>query len=163
LPKENTMVMWWRHDKKHLLKEAIDADYNVVMCPRRPLYLDFVQHDSHTDGRRWGGFCPLDMVYDFPNTAMTGGDDYTSEKVLGIQANVWTERMHTKERLHFMIFPRLSAVAESAWTLDENKSYENFILRLNLMQKHYKDQGITIFDVMNPKNEKEILGPETKK
>ncbi|MBI9063325.1 MAG: beta-N-acetylhexosaminidase [Marinilabiliaceae bacterium] len=163
LSKENTLVMWWRHDKKQLLKEAIESDFEVVLCPRRPMYLDFVQHESHTDGRRWGGFCPLDMIYKFPDSDMTGGEYYLTDKVLGVQANAWTERMHTRERLQFMIFPRLSAVAESGWTQDKNKNYENFILRLNSMQKHYKKEGITVFDVMNPGEQQEIRGPEKKK
>lgn len=162
LSKENTMVMWWRHDKKNLLKEAIENGFSTVMCPRRPLYMDFVQHDSHSDGRRWGGFCPLDMIYHFPNKEMTGGDFYLSDKVIGIQANVWTERIHTKERLQFMIFPRLSAVAESAWTLDENKNYENFIIRLNDILKLYENESITYFDVINPNIQNEIKGPAKK-
>lgn len=163
LSKENTLVMWWRHDKQQLLKAAIEGGFNVVMCPRRPMYLDFVQHESHTDGRRWGGFCPLDMIYDFPNRELTGGNYYQSEHVLGIQANVWTERMHSKERLQYMIFPRLSAVAEAGWTCHENKSYEHFSIRLNTLLKHYKNKGITYFDVMNPGEQQEIVGPEKKK
>lgn len=34
--------------------------------------------------------------------------------IQGIQANVWTERMHTIKRLDFMTFPRLCALAEAA-------------------------------------------------
>lgn len=162
LSKENTMVMWWRHDKKHLLKDAIDAGFNTVMCPRRPMYLDFVQHDSHKDGRRWGGFCPLDMVYAFPNKELTGGDYFQSDKVLGVQANVWTERMHNKERLQFMIFPRLSAVAEAGWTTAENKNYDDFMKRLQVILELYKKEGIAYFDVIDPEDQQEIVGPKKK-
>ncbi len=162
LSPENTMVMWWRHDQKQLLKAAIENDYQVVMCPRRPLYLDFVQQESHQDGRRWGGFCPLDMIYAFPDVEMTGGDYYRSPKVLGVQANVWTERMHTTERLQFMIFPRLSAVAEAGWTVDENKNYQDFTERLKGMLEIYKQEGITFFDVLNPNDQNELVGPAKK-
>lgn len=156
---ENTVVMWWRHDKKHILKELIEKGYPVVMCPRKPLYLDFVQYDLHTEGRRWAGFCPIDKIYDFPNKEMTGGTYYLSNYVQGIQANVWTETMHSKERLQFMIYPRLSAVAESAWTTEANKDYENFLHRLSGMLRIYEEEKITYFNVMEPMKQPEVMGP----
>ena len=158
LKKENTVVMWWRHDKKQLLKNAVEKGYETVMCPRRPLYFDFVQHDLHKDGRRWGGFCPIEDVYAFPNAKMTGEEYYNSPKVKGIQANVWTETMHTIERLEFMIFPRLSALAEAAWTKDRNKNFEEFTDRLKWMLEFFEKQGISFFDPLQPDRIKEIEG-----
>lgn len=58
LSSERTGVMWWRHDKPEMLKSSIGNGFETILCPRRPLYFDFVQHESHTDGRRWSGFCP---------------------------------------------------------------------------------------------------------
>jgi hexosaminidase len=163
LNKENTMVMWWRHDKPQVLKDAVEKGYETILCPRRPLYFDFVQHDSHTDGRRWGGFCPIEDVYAFPNLQMTGGEYYKDQLVKGIQANVWTETMHTPERLEFMIFPRLSALAEAAWTDDSKKDYNGFTNRLLWMLGFYEKEGIQYFDPLNPERKKEIKGVEKEK
>uniref|UniRef100_UPI00321749EA beta-N-acetylhexosaminidase n=1 Tax=uncultured Draconibacterium sp. TaxID=1573823 RepID=UPI00321749EA len=158
LKKENTWVMWWRHDKPQTLQQALDNGYETILCPRRPLYFDFIQHDSHKDGRRWGGFCPIEDVYAFPNEAMTGGKFYNNSLVKGIQANVWTETMHTAERLEFMTFPRLSALAEAAWTNDTNKNLDEFKNRLKWLLKFYEGQGISFFDPLNPAGTKEIEG-----
>ena len=155
--------MWWRHDKPNLLKKALEENYQVVMCPRRPLYFDFVQHDTHRTGRRWSGFCPLDMVYAFPNKETTGGEYYLDDKVIGLQANVWTETIHTPERLQFMMFPRLSAVAEAGWTYDVNKDYESFKKRLKAMLAIYKKEGISYFDVFSPLDHREVDGPKKRK
>ncbi|MBD0831980.1 beta-N-acetylhexosaminidase [Aestuariibaculum sediminum] len=159
LPQSKTTVMWWRHDKPKLLQQSLADGYKTIMCPRLPLYFDFVQHDSHKDGRRWNGFCSLDQVYNFPNKTSIGGPFFENDLVLGIQANVWTERIHTTERLQFMIFPRLSALAEAAWTLDQNKNYKNFQNRLKGMFSIYRNRNMTYFDVFNPEKQEEILGP----
>ncbi|MEN8122448.1 MAG: family 20 glycosylhydrolase, partial [Bacteroidota bacterium] len=163
LKKENTRVMWWRHDKPQLLKNAVGNGYETIMCPRRPLYFDFVQHDSHKDGRRWGGFCPIEDVYAFPNPEMTGGEYFTSSLVKGIQANVWTETMHTPERLEFMVFPRLSALAEAAWTNDMNKDFDGFKTRLKGMISFYEGENIRLFDPLKPDRINEIKGVPQKK
>ena len=34
---------------------------------------------------------------------------------LGVQAQLWTETVRTKEQLHEMLFPRLLAFAERVW------------------------------------------------
>ena len=70
----------------------------------------------------------LDKIYNYPLS-----DD---AHVIGIQANLWTERVITRERLHYMVFPRLIALAEKAWTGIPNdasqsrSAYEDFLSRL---------------------------------
>lgn len=67
LPLDKTTVFWWRHDKSSELFNAIDKGYATVLCPRIPLYFDFVQDSTHTIGRKWDGeFVPLERVYNFP-------------------------------------------------------------------------------------------------
>jgi hexosaminidase len=143
---EKCYVMWWRHDREYQLKNALDKKYKVVLCPRRPLYFDFVQHDSHKVGRRWGGFCPLDLVYHYP---MHKDIDVDSDQILGLQANLWSETVVTDDRFDFLTYPRISALAEAAWTNEENKNYEQFVLNLKNVFKLYDKNGIYYFDVFN--------------
>ena len=70
---KGTLLFWWRHDKPELLTEMLESGYNVVLCPRRPQYFDFLQHKTHHAGRIWkgkisGGFVPLEDVYRFPDS-----------------------------------------------------------------------------------------------
>jgi hexosaminidase len=101
---DKTMIWWWRHDKPEVLKQALADGYPVILCPRRPCYFDFVQHDSHKVGRRWGGFNPLNDVYQFPAALELSAAD--EAKVLGIQACLWTEATITQARRDFMTWPR---------------------------------------------------------
>ena len=67
-------IMWWRHDKPQMLDMAIKNGYEVILCPRIPLYFDFVQLYSHQKGRKWGGkYAPVESVYNFPSDQFTGG------------------------------------------------------------------------------------------
>ena len=64
LDTDNSLVMWWRHDQTKKLEAALNGNYNVVMCPRIPLYFDFDQDESHKYGRKWGGaYSPIEMGY----------------------------------------------------------------------------------------------------
>ena len=76
---------------------------------------------------------------------------------------MWTETIHTPERLQFMIFPRLSALAEAAWTQDKSKNYENFNMRMDKMMEVYKKIGIVFFNYKDPESSPEVAGPEKKK
>ncbi|KAF5065071.1 Beta-hexosaminidase [anaerobic digester metagenome] len=166
LPVSNTMVMWWRQERPEQLEKAINKGYEIVLCPRLPLYLDFVQHSSHKYGRKWskgGEYAPIEKVYHFPSMDYTSGISISTPLIKGIQGNMWTETIHTPERLQFMIFPRLSALAEAAWTQDKSKNYENFNMRMDKMMEVYKKIGIVFFNYKDPESSPEVAGPEKKK
>lgn len=160
-----TLIMWWRHDRVNQLKKSLSGGYATVMCPRRPLYFDFIQYGGHKWGRVWNGFCPLEDVYAFPDKGMASWQLPAGqlELIQGIQANVWTERIHTAERLDYMTYPRICALAESAWTKPEGKDFDSFGQR---MEKHYRNfdkAGIYYFDHRNPAHHPEPAGPQQKK
>lgn len=144
LPRDKTVVFWWRHDKPQVLRDALAAGYPVVLCPRRPCYFDFVQHDSHQAGRRWGGFNPLADVYAFPAALDLPAAD--EAKVLGLQACLWTETTLTQARRDFLTWPRLFALAEAAWTPAARKDFASFEARLPAHLQQLKARGIGFYD-----------------
>lgn len=157
-----TLIQWWRHDRPNYLKNALKSGFRTVMCPRRPLYFDFIQHKTHRWGRVWNGFCPLEDVYAFPDNDLAKWNIPEDElrHAIGLQANVWTERIHTPERLDFMLFPRLCAVAESGWTQPENKDYADFSRRMEAAYKLFDKLNIYYFDVRQPGHHAEPKGAE---
>lgn len=159
---DNTVVMWWRQERPEQLGEAIGKGYEIIMCPRLPLYLDFVQHPSHNSGRKWskGEYAPIESVYHFPGKEYTSGISVSTPLIKGIQGNVWTEKIHTPERMQFMVYPRLSALAEAAWTLDRSKDFESFNSRMDRMIQIYNRFGITYYNYKNPDLTPEVVGPE---
>jgi hexosaminidase len=54
-----------------------------------------------------------------------------ANKIIGGQANVWTEYMGYPTKVDFMVLPRMTAVSESLWSQPEKKDYKDFLERLN--------------------------------
>ena len=153
LPAKETIVFWWRHNRPEQLEKALSQGFSVVICPRAPMYFDYVQDSLMVHGPAYKkfGINSVEKVYNF-------GVDQVSVKfpatdqLLGIQANVWTERIHTPERLDYMLFPRIAALAEAAWTQSSRKDYKAFEGRLKEHLPLYKNNGLYYYDVFSPKN-----------
>lgn len=160
---DRSVVMWWRHDKPDYLDRSLAAGYPTVMCPRKPLYFDFVQHDTHEWGRIWDGFCPIEDVYSFPDPWIEQLSQEQKSRIIGIQANLWCELNHTPERVDFMTFPRLCALAEAAWTVPAAKDAGSFADRLEDAYRFLDALGIYYFDTRDPGHHPEPAGPIIKK
>ena len=158
LDKDNSLVMWWRHDKINTLENALENGYKTILCPRIPLYFDFDQDKSHKNGRKWkDAFSPLEMVYNFPPDTLPGFLNNTN-LVAGIQANIWTERIQSEERLDYMTYPRLSALAEAGWTKNNIKNIDEFYARLKPMLEYLQEQGIEFYNPFDPQSTPEPRG-----
>ena len=53
----------------------------------------------------------------------------SSQHTIGIEAPIWTEYINEGEQADGMLWPRLLAVSERAWS-QRRRDYENFILRV---------------------------------
>jgi hexosaminidase len=144
----SSVIMWWRHDRPNVLKQALEGDYAVVLCPRIPCYFDYVQDGSHKYGRRakGGAVCNLPTLHAFPDFAALSIPEARRRQVLGIQACVWTDKIGNEKLLDFMINPRLAALAESAWTSPSRKDYGDFLRRLPAVQRRMAVLGIDSFN-----------------
>ncbi|GAB3993840.1 hypothetical protein GCM10028807_30110 [Spirosoma daeguense] len=129
----NATVMSWRGVNGGIASAR--QNHDVVMTPNTYCYLDYYQTDPKTQPVAIGGLLPLEKVYSF-NPSVT--DSLTAEQakhVLGVQANVWSEYLPTAHYVEYMAFPRLIAVAETAWTPGESKNLDDFKQRLAIHNK----------------------------
>jgi hexosaminidase len=163
LPVSQTTVFWWRHDKPEVLKQALEKGFKTVLCPRLPLYFDFVQDQKHQIGRKWDGkFVTIEQVYQFPNQEILSLNG-AAQLVQGIQANIWTESISTENHLDYMLFPRITALAESAWVNPNAKDYTLFKQRLNSHLKYFGESGLYYFHPFAPEKFQEFQGPVQRK
>lgn len=127
----NATVMSWRGTQGGI--EAAKLKHDVIMSPNSYYYLDYYQGDPATEPLAIGGNLPLDKVYSYePFT-----HELTDEEkpyILGVQGNLWTEYVATPEKAEYMLFPRLLAVAETGWSPQGEKDYEEFVSRV---QAHF--------------------------
>jgi hexosaminidase len=151
LPVNNTIIAWWRQNHPETLAQALQAGYNVILCPRLPLYFDFVQDSSHRSGRFWDNklFNSYLDVYHFPEQGLDA-QTISHKNVIGIQANLWSETVATPKRLQFLTFPRIASLAEAAWTSAANKNDESFKSRLKKHLDLYKQAGLYFYNPFDP-------------
>ncbi|MEW1549416.1 beta-N-acetylhexosaminidase [Streptomyces tsukubensis] len=95
--------------------EAARAGHDVVMCPEQQVYLDHRQHGGPDEPMPIGFVRTLEDVYRF-EPVPPSLEPEAAARVLGTQANVWTEVMQDRSRIDYQVFPRLAAFAEVAWS-----------------------------------------------
>ena len=156
---DKAVVMWWRHDRRYQLLKALESGYRVIMTPRRPMYGDFVQYSTHNVGLYWDGYNPIEDVFSFPRSIEHLFKGYESQ-IMGMQYSLWTERVADVKRLDFMVFPRLIALAEAAWTPAGRKDYSRFMRRLPFFLHWLDTKDIYYFDPFAPERRSEPTAPE---
>lgn len=145
----NDMIMVWRNHGYPQAFEAMQRNVPIIMAPQHPVYFD------------WGyAGNSVRKVYEWNPISEEMNALNKNDLVLGGQACLWTERVPTQERLEYMLYPRLTTLAEVLWSPKDHQEWDGFLQRLvkhyPIMEKlginYYKDDAI---------NEKEFKpGPE---
>ncbi len=123
----NATIMSWRGMKGGI--EAARAKHDVIMTPTDFAYFDYSQGDPRTEPINIGGYLTLEKVYSFdPVPPELKADE--AGYIIGGQGNVWTEYMKTPDKIEYMVFPRMLAMAEVLWSPQETRDYTDFLKRL---------------------------------
>lgn len=85
---------------------------------------------------------PLLRTYEFDPDKELKGCRYLHGKVMGIQANLWTEWIYDREKFDMCLFPRMAALAEAAWTEPGEKNRQRFTRRLAAYRELLEGSGI---------------------
>ncbi|ULQ57380.1 family 20 glycosylhydrolase [Flavihumibacter rivuli] len=121
-------VMSWRGEEGGI--KAANMKHNVVMSPNQYTYVDLYQGDPIAELPTYGSV-RLKKSYEF-NPVPKGVDP---QYILGGQANLWSERLHTVRHAEYMLWPRAFSIAESVWSLPEKKDWNKFIQKT---ETHFK-------------------------
>ena len=142
----NATVMSWRGVEGGL--KAIEGGHRAIMSPGGYCYFDSYQDAPHTQPEAIGGYLPLKKVYSYDPIPET----FTAEQaklMYGVQANLWAEYIPTPEHMEYMIYPRILALAEVAWSAVANKNYEDFHGRALKAVDELRAKGYNTFDLKN--------------
>jgi hexosaminidase len=110
-------------------RRAARAGLDVVSCPDTSVYLDYRQSDDPGEPTPVGTLLTLATVYAF-DPVPPGLAAADAVRVIGGQANVWTEHMESARRVDYMVFPRLCAFAEAVWSAGR-RDLADFTARLD--------------------------------
>jgi hexosaminidase len=118
--------------------EAIARGHQVIVAPHEHTYLDYRQ-TGHPDEPPSADDRVLTLADAYSFDPLPDGlsalgvaalvDGSGGAGVLGTQAQLWTESAPTTEVVRHLLYPRLCALAEGAWS-DERRDPADFAARL---------------------------------
>lgn len=118
-------VMSWRPESGKA------AASQMIMTPEDELYFDHYQSLYKNEPVAAGGYTPLQEVYAYQPPA----------DVKGIQGQLWSEYLPTVAQAEYMLLPRAIALAEVAWSPQQNiKDYFGFVRRLKKQSIRFKEE-----------------------
>lgn len=135
-------IMSWRGAQSGVL--AARTGHDAIMVPYTHLYFDYAQSLNPDEPLCIGGNVPVEKVYGYePVPKEIAGSPELSARIIGVQANLWTEYFRDPEVVEYMVIPRIDALSEIQWTRAEHKNYADFRRRLDHMRTLYDKLGYT--------------------
>ncbi|MDQ8003571.1 MAG: family 20 glycosylhydrolase [Pedobacter sp.] len=136
---ENFHTDVWNNLKgnEDLAYKLANAGYKVVLTNVSNMYLDLAYNKDYNEiGQYWGGYVDVDKPFSFvpfdyysnqaedqygnplPKNYYSGMDklnENAKANIVGLQAPLWSEVLHSKERFEYLFLPKIIGLAERAW------------------------------------------------
>lgn len=152
-----TIMYWGRPDGvENMLREG----HPVILTTGNRYYFDHYQSTSIHEPTAFGGLSTLTQVYQYEPYPARLESEF-GDQVLGIQGNVWTEYMDNPDQVEYMVFPRMAALAESAWSPRNKKNLEIFKSKIPRLLAYYDQQEINYASSAYRPMIKVSLNPDT--
>ena len=134
----------WRSGlTEEALKAAVENNARIMLCPGEHCYFDYPMAKGDMPEVNWG--MPVTTLKDTyrldPGWGM--GEDFENNNLFGVAGTLWSECINTPERIYYQAYPRALALAEAGWSMQKNRSWEGFILRMKPTLEDMMRRGIT--------------------
>jgi hexosaminidase len=141
----DAVIAAWRGVKP--TEAAARLGHSVVACPDISCYLDYRQSEDPGEPTPVGTLLSLADSYGFsPAPPELSGEE--RGRILGGQANVWTEHMDSARSIDYMVYPRLCAFAEALWG---RRTYDDFRGRLDEHLRRLEALGVNYRPMSGPR------------
>jgi hexosaminidase len=153
----------WGEGGEEIPYKLANLGFKVILSNAPNLYFDFTyDKDPEEAGYYWGGytdtkdtfkFLPMDFFKSAEKDVLGNPIDPSThykkakrltqkgrKNILGLQGQLWGETIHTAERIEYLLFPRLCALAERAWSKEPDWAAINDLeLRKNAYQSDWNE------------------------
>jgi hexosaminidase len=136
-----TVAQYWANFEN--AKRAVSQGAKILMSPAAKTYLDMKYDSTTTSGLNWAGFIEVDSSYIWnPATLVLG---IGKDNILGVEAPLWTETITNMEEIEYMVFPRLSGIAEIGWSNASGRNWDDYKIRLGKQGERLKAMQINFY------------------
>lgn len=125
-PKEEMTIMGWQGLGNIAVNDSRSSGRPFIMTPAKKLYLIRYQGPQWFEPYTYFGNNTLKDVYMYEPVDST----WTSaleNNLQGVQASLWTEFCKNADDVQYLIFPRLLALSEVAWSPKNTKDWQGFL------------------------------------
>tara|TARA_R110002124_G_scaffold2086_3_gene13653 strand:- start:26 stop:1645 length:1620 start_codon:yes stop_codon:yes gene_type:complete len=122
----SAIAQFWANEEN--AKLAVEKGLKVILSPGKKAYLDMKYDTLSKYGLNWAGLIPVDTGYVWTPERYVQG--INKENILGIEAPLWSETISNMEELEYLAFPRMIGYSELSWSVEENRNWENYKVRL---------------------------------
>ena len=136
-----SVAQYWDRANNALL--AVGQDAKVLFSPAKKAYLD-MQYDSTTKyGLHWAAYIEVDDAYNWNPAVLVPG--IGKDKILGVEAPLWSETVTNMDEIEYMVFPRLPGIAEIGWTPADKRDWNEYRERLAMHGERFAAMGIDFY------------------
>jgi hexosaminidase len=145
---KSTVIYSWKSEEAGI--DAAKRGYPVVMMPAQFLYFDLAYTDDPKEpGFSWAGFVDTFQTYTY-QPIRSDWSQSLRHKILGIQGALWSENVNSRDQLDYLVFPKLLALSEVAWTPKERRNWINFSERTGRLHLQRLDQYGVKYRISSP-------------
>jgi len=126
-----------------LARTAAAKGLGVVLSPATRAYLDMKYNLFTPLGLIWAGFTDVEDAYTWDPASQV--DELPQDRILGVEAALWTETIETLDDIEYMVFPRLAGHAEIGWTPEGRRDWEEYRVRLGAHGPRWDAMGVNYF------------------
>ena len=114
---------------------------SLILSPSNAVYLDMKYDADFPLGLSWAGLIDVRHAYDWEPADLL---DVPADAILGVEGPLWTETVRSLADAEQLMYPRIAAVAERAWTPADapERTWDSFRARLGAMAPLWRADGI---------------------
>ncbi|HTW10947.1 MAG TPA: beta-N-acetylhexosaminidase [Acidimicrobiales bacterium] len=147
-PPGAVIVAWRAEEAARVALEAARSGHDVVMAPEPWCYFDWAYADDAREPLAIRAAITVQRAFEL-EPVPPGLPEELATRVLGAQAQLWTEYVLTGPHAEYMYWPRACALAEATWTVGE-RPWDEFERRLRAHMPRLAALGVNYRPIDGP-------------
>jgi hexosaminidase len=139
--KPGSVVQYWARADNAI--KGVNQGAKVLMSPSKYAYIDMKYDSTSVYGLDWAGYIEVDHGYNWDPATLV--PEIKMQNIIGIEATLWAETVSTRTEAEYLLFPRLLGYAEIGWTPAEQRSWDDYKLRLGAQGERMEAMGISFY------------------
>jgi hexosaminidase len=128
------VLMFWRGWKSENVEAAVSKGFKIVSSPTTHCYFDYDYEKIDTR-----------KVYEY-EPVFKDASTATTANYIGVQANFWSHIDRSENNIDKQLFPRVLGLAETAWSMPENRNWEKFRMAALINSEYLKNKHVNVYE-----------------